>query len=193
MSGGCKRNRTPTSPSSPVMKLGPPGSAFRGLDQGGHRLQGHGPTTIYEKKGGNRTKTDREMPVNYQRPCIGALSKKWSHSRPRMRRRGTTSGCAMTGRPPEESQEQLKSFLLRKGKHYPEKGTSWTLKYRSWLRTVTFASPVDQLSYDEYHAEIYRLEEAIERFDLQIEDTPRMTGTRKKSDACAASGESTPT
>lgn len=70
----------------------------------------------------------------------------------------------------KKAKQQLLSFLLRKGKHYPEKGSKWTQKYRAWLRTVTFESPVDQLTYDEYHAEVYRLEEAVERFDLQIEE-----------------------
>jgi transposase len=70
----------------------------------------------------------------------------------------------------KKAKQQLKSFLLRKDKHYPEKGTSWTKKYRAWLRSIAFELPADQLTFDEYYAEVCRLEEAIERFDQQVEE-----------------------
>jgi hypothetical protein len=36
----------------------------------------------------------------------------------------------------KKAKQQIKSFLLRKGKQYPEKGTSWTQKYRAWLKSM---------------------------------------------------------
>jgi transposase len=152
-------------------EAGPTGFGLqRDLIKAGIDCKVMAPTTIYEKKGGNRTKTDRGDARKLSKALhwgafkeVVALSPEDEATRDYIRMRDDRKTAL------KKAKQQLKSFLLRKGKHYPEKGTSWTLKYRSWLRTVTFASPVDQLTYDEYHAEIYRLEEAIERFDLQIE------------------------
>lgn len=153
-------------------EAGPTGFGLqRGLLKAGIDCKVMAPTTIYEKKGGNRVKTDRGDARKLSKALhwgafkeVVALSPEDEATRDYIRMRDDRRAAL------KKAKQQLKSFLLRKGKLYPEKGTSWTQKYRAWLRTITFASPVDQLTYDEYHAEVYRLEEAVERFDLQIEE-----------------------
>ncbi|MGB4408319.1 MAG: IS110 family transposase [Sphaerochaeta sp.] len=129
------------------------------------------PTTIYEKKGGNRVKTDRGDARKLARALYwGAfkevipLTPEDEATRDYIRMRDDRKEAL------KKAKQQIKSFLLRKGKQYPEKGTSWTQKYTAWLKSIKFELLVDQLAFDEYYAEVCRLEEAIERFDQQIEE-----------------------
>jgi transposase len=129
------------------------------------------PTTIYEKKGGNRVKTDRSDTRKLSRTLywgafkeVFPLSPEDESTRDYIRMRDDRQNAL------KKAKQQLKSFLLRKDKHYPEKGKRWTLKYRAWLRSIAFELPADQLTFDEYYAEVCRLEEAVERFDQQVEE-----------------------
>ncbi len=129
------------------------------------------PTTIYEKKGGNRVKTDRGDARKIAKALhwgaykeVIPLSPEDEATRDYIRMRDDRQNAL------KKAKQQLKSFLLRKGKHYPEKGSSWTLKYRAWLKSLEFELSTDQLTYNEYYAEVCRLEEMVERFDKQIEE-----------------------
>ena len=129
------------------------------------------PTTIYEKKGGNRIKTDRGDARKIAKALhwgaykeVIPLSPEDEATRDYLRMRDDRQNAL------KKAKQQLKSFLLRKGKHYPKKGTSWTLKYRAWLKSLEFELSTDQLAYNEYYAEVCRLEEMVERFDQQIEE-----------------------
>ena len=153
-------------------EAGPTGFGLhRDLSKAGLDCKVMAPTTIYEKKGGNRVKTDRSDARKISKALywgafkeVVPLSVEDEATRDYIRMRDDRNGAL------KKAKQQLLSFLLRKGKHYPEKGTSWTQKYRAWLKSITFSLPVDQLTFDEYYAEVCRLEEAVERFDQQIEE-----------------------
>jgi len=129
------------------------------------------PTTIYEKKGGNRVKTDRGDARKLAKALnwgafkeVIPLSPEDEATRDYIRMRDDRQNAL------KKAKQQLKSFLLRKDKHYPEKGKRWTLKYRGWLKSLEFELSADQLTFNEYYAEVCRLEEMVERFDQQIEE-----------------------
>ena len=151
-------------------EAGPTGFGLhRDLIKAGLDCKVMAPTTIYEKKGGNRVKTDRGDARKLSKALhwnafkeVIPLSVEDEATRDYIRMRSDRQEAL------KKAKMQVKSFLLRKDKHYPEKGTSWTLKYKKWLRSVTFDLLVDQLTFDEYFAEVCRLEEAVERFDQQI-------------------------
>lgn len=151
-------------------EAGPTGfGLLRDLTEIGINCKVMAPTTIYEKKGGNRIKTDRGDARKLSKALyweafkeVVPLSAEDEAIRDYIRMRDDRKDAL------KKAKQQLMSFLLRKSKHYPEKGTSWTQKYRAWLRSITFELPADQLAFSEYYAEVCRLEEAVERFDLQI-------------------------
>jgi transposase len=129
------------------------------------------PTTIYEKKGGNRVKTDRGDARKLAKALnwgafkeVIPLSPEDEAIRDYIRMRDDRQNAL------KKAKQQLKSFLLRKDKHYPEKGKRWTLKYRVWLKSLEFELSADQLTFNEYYVEVCRLEEMVERFDQQIEE-----------------------
>jgi transposase len=126
---------------------------------------------LSQKRSGNRTKTDRGDARKLAKALhwgsfkeVVVLSPEDEATRDYIRMRNDRKEAL------KKAKKQLLSFLLRKGKQYPERGSKWTRKYRDWLKSITFESLVDQLTFDEYHAEAYRLEKAVERFDLQIEE-----------------------
>lgn len=129
------------------------------------------PTTIYKKKGGNRVKTDKQDARNLSKTLFwGAykevvpISVEDEATRDYIRMRDDRKNAL------KKAKQQLKSFILRRNIHYPFKGGAWTHAYRKWLKTIKFDLRIDQLTFDEYLAEVYRLEEAIERFDIKIEE-----------------------
>lgn len=170
-----KRLKKEVGPNVSVIsgyEAGPTGFGLhRDLSKAGLDCKVMAPTTIYEKKGGNRVKTDRGDARKLSKALywgafkeVVPLSVQDEATRDYIRMREDRKNAL------KKAKQQIKSFLLRKGKHYPEKGASWTQKYMAWLKSITFELPADQLTFDEYYAEVCRLEEAIERFDQQIEE-----------------------
>jgi len=164
-------------------EAGPTGFGLhRDLSKAGLNSKVMAPTTIYEKKGGNRVKTDRGDARKISKTLyweafkeVVPLSVQDEATRDYIRMRDDRKDAL------KRAKQQIQSFLLRKSKHYPERGTSWTQRYRAWLKSCTFELPADQLTFDEYYAEVCRLEEAVERFDQQVEEYSQDDRYREKT------------
>jgi transposase len=75
--------------------------------------------------------------------------------------------------------QRLLKFLLRKGVNY-ETDRYWTGKHYKWLKAQRFENPLEQLTLEEYLAEIARLEEKIGRLDQKIEEAANSDEYREK-------------
>lgn len=62
----------------------------------------------------------------------------------------------------KRAKQRLVHFLLRHEIRY-EDGKNWSAKYWTWLRSLTFDSPMMALVFDEYVGQITRIEETRKR------------------------------
>lgn len=80
--------------------------------------------------------------------------------------------CASVLKSCKKTNQNLLSFLLYHGISYPGGGreTYWTVKFFTWLKTVTFAS--DHLTYcfEEYVSEVSRLIQRLDRLNAKLKE-----------------------
>jgi transposase len=66
-----------------------------------------------------------------------------------------------------QAKYRLKAFLLRQGRRYPGR-EGWTIPYRRWLADLSFASPAQHITLQEYRDTIDETERRIQRLTEQL-------------------------
>jgi transposase len=66
-----------------------------------------------------------------------------------------------------QAKYRLKAFLLRQGRRYPGR-EGWTLPYRRWLTDLSFSTPAQHITLQEYRDTIDETERRIERVTEQL-------------------------
>jgi len=153
-------------------EAGPTGFGLkRGLEKAGYDCKIMAPTTIAEERGGNRVKTDKNDARKLSKAlCWGAykevvpLTERQEATRSILRVRNS----AMTKL--KKAKQQLKSFLLAKGVHYPGKNDTWTGAYIRWLRSFKFDLEDDQYAFEYYVSEVFQYIQKVEELDKKIEE-----------------------
>jgi transposase len=66
-----------------------------------------------------------------------------------------------------QAKYRLKAFLLRQGRRYPGR-TGWTIPYRRWLASLSFASAAQHIVLQEYRDAIDETERRVDRLTDQL-------------------------
>ncbi|MEE6453301.1 transposase, partial [Gottfriedia acidiceleris] len=66
--------------------------------------------------------------------------------------------------------QRLVHFLLRHEIRPPQGVKNWTVKYRTWLNTLTFEKTSLRIVFQEYLHSIYEVEERMKRIEAQIHE-----------------------
>ena len=66
-----------------------------------------------------------------------------------------------------QAKYRVKAFLLRQGRRYPGR-EGWTLAYRRWLADLSFPSPAQHVTLQEYRDTIDETERRLERLTEQL-------------------------
>lgn len=72
----------------------------------------------------------------------------------------------------KKAKQNLLSFLLYHGISYPGGGreSCWTIKFFTWLKTVTFASDYLTYCFEEYVSEVSRLIQRLDRLNAKLKE-----------------------
>lgn len=72
----------------------------------------------------------------------------------------------------KKAKQNLLSFLLYHGISYPGGGreTYWTVRFFTWLKTISFASDYLNFCFEEYVAEVSRQIQHLEQLDAKLKD-----------------------
>ena len=122
------------------------------------------------KKANDRIKTDRRDAVKLARGLrSGELSPVYVPSRDDEALRDYLRAYEDIKAELKRAKQRLGHFLLRHEIRY-EEGTNWTGRYWTWLRSLSFESPMMSLAFEEYIGQITRLEEARARISSRLEE-----------------------
>lgn len=142
------------SPHGEVLNIcyeaGPCGYGLqRRLSAMGHRCEVVAPSLI-PRKAGQRLKTDRRDALMLARlHRSGELTAVWVPDEEQEAMRDLTRAREDMAAQALKARQQLSAFLLRHGCIYDGK-SRWTQTHFGWLQTLKFASPVQQIVFEEY-------------------------------------------
>lgn len=143
------------SPAGEVLSFcyeaGPCGYGIhRQLTHLGHACAVVAPSLI-PRKAGDRVKTDRRDSESLARlHRVGELTAVWVPGPEQEAVRDLTRAREDTKALERQAKQRLSAFLLRHGRLYAAGKTKWTQMHSHWLTTLAFASPVQQIVFQEY-------------------------------------------
>lgn len=72
----------------------------------------------------------------------------------------------------KRAKQNLLSFLLNQGFHYPDGGSSryWTKSFFEWLKTINFASDYLRYCFEEYLSEVTRQIQRLSQMDKKLKE-----------------------
>jgi transposase len=151
-----------------VYEAGPCGfGIYRHLRKRGEECVVVSPSMV-PKRSGNRVKTDRRDSLTLARlhragelRAIYVPDDADEAMRDLVRAREDT---VVVGR---QAKHRLKAFLLRQGRRYPGR-EGWTLPYRRSVADLTFPTPAQHVTLEEYRTTIDETERRIERVTEQL-------------------------
>lgn len=164
-------------------EAGPTGYGLcRDLQKAGYSCVVMAPTTI-KRASGERVKTDRKdaqmlaqtLAYDTYRP-VYLPTKEFEAVKEYTRARNTMKNRV------KKAKQNLLSFLLRMGNSYPESGSYWTQKHFAWLKTIQFADPILQLTFDEYYCSLNELINKLALMDAKIEEISQLPAFKKSVD-----------
>ena len=126
--------------------------------------------SLIPKKRGDRVKNDRRDALELAKLLqAGQLTPVWvpdaEHEMLRDLMRAREDAVQDRGR----ARHRLRKFLLRWGVHTPPEFKSfWTLKHRSWLRSLRWKNEDQAMVFNEYFHTIEQADERIERYGRRI-------------------------
>ena len=124
--------------------------------------------SLIPRKAGDRVKTDRRDSLNLARlHRAGELTPVWVPDELHEALRDLTRGREDIKNMEKRSKQVLLAFLLRHGRTFTEKST-WTKAHFSWLETVKFTHPAQQIMFQEYVDIIKMHKTKLESMDKQI-------------------------
>jgi transposase len=151
-------------------EAGPTGYAlYRQIRSLGHECLVAAPSLI-PKRPGDRVKTNRRDARNLVKLLrAGELTAVWVPDERHEAMRDLTRARAAAVADLRGKRQQVSSFLLRHGLHYPGKLT-WTKTYVSWLAGLKFTHLEQRIAFEEMLLAVRQAQERIERLDQAIRD-----------------------
>jgi transposase len=151
-------------------EAGPTGYAlYRQIRSLGHECLVAAPSLI-PKRPGDRVKTNRRDARNLVKLLrAGELTAVWVPDERHEAMRDLTRARAAAVADLRGKRQQVSSFLLRHGLHYPGKLT-WTKTDVSWLAGLKFTHLEQRIAFEEMLLAVRQAQERIERLDQAIRD-----------------------
>ena len=169
----CKKLQADDASLSFCYEAGPCGYGVqRLLTRLGHRCDVVAPTLI-PRKAGDRVKNDRRDAMSLaQNLRAGHLTEVWVPDEAHEAIRELVRLQALAKRDIRRARQQLLSFLLRHGVHYPAR--HWSGAHRRWLADLSFEHPAQHLVLEELIQRIERAEALGVRIEASmVELLPR--------------------
>jgi transposase len=141
---------------------------YRQLTDLGWECQVVAPSLI-PKKAGDRVKTDRRDSLTLARlHRAGELTAVWVPDEAQEALRDLTRAREDLKHLQRQAKQRLLAFLLRHGRRYDGK-SHWTQAHYRWLEGLKFASPVQQIVFQEYVDVVKAMNQRVAALDQQIE------------------------
>ena len=151
-------------------EAGPTGyGLYRQIKSLGHECIVVAPSLIPQKPG-DRVKTNRRDALSLAKQLrAGDLTAVWvpDERHEAMRDLSRARGAAVEDL--RGKRQQVSSFLLRRGLHYPGKKT-WTKAHMVWLASVKLAHVEQRVAFEEMLLAVRQAQERIERLEQAIRD-----------------------
>jgi transposase len=150
-------------------EAGPTGyGLYRQITSLGHACMVVAPSLI-PKRPGDRVKTNRRDALSLARLLrAGELTAVWVPDRHHEAIRDLTRARGAAALDQRRKRQQLSSFMLRLGLHYPETRKTWTKAHMSWLASQKLEHVEQRLVFEEMMLAIRQAQERIERLEEAI-------------------------
>ncbi len=150
-------------------EAGPTGyGLYRQITGLGHACMVVAPSLIPTKPG-DRVKTNRRDALNLVKLLrAGELTAVWVPDPRHEAMRDLTRGRGAAGEDLRRKRQQISSFLLRQGLHYPEQRATWTKAHMTWLASQKLDHPEQRLAFEEMLLALRQAQERIERLEQAI-------------------------
>lgn len=151
-------------------EAGPTGyELYRQLIAAGHDCHVVAPSLV-PRKAGDRVKTDRRDAMMLARlGRAGELTSVWVPGPEQEAMRDLTRCRGDAKSMQRVAKQQLGAFLLRHGRHYDEGKGKWTKTFFRWLSDQKFASPVQQIVFQEYVDAVTQTSDRVDQLTKQLE------------------------
>lgn len=127
--------------------------------------------TLIPKRAGDRVKTDRRDALRLaQLLRAGELTSVWVPDENHEALRDLIRARFDTREDLQRVRQRLVHFLLRHEIRPPQGVKNWTVKYRTWLNSLTFEKQSLRIVFQEYFHSIYEVEERMKRIETQIHE-----------------------
>jgi transposase len=149
-------------------EAGPTGYGLhRQIESLGHTCHVVAPSLI-PRRAGDRVKTNRRDAVSLVKLLrAGELTAVWVPDPRHEAMRDLTRARGAAVEDLRGKRQQVSSFLLRLGLHYPGKKT-WTQAHMSWLASQKLAYPEQRIAFEEMLLAVRQAQERIERLEEAI-------------------------
>jgi transposase len=150
-------------------EAGPTGyGLYRQITSLGHDCMVVAPSLIPTKPG-DRVKTNRRDALSLVKLLrAGELTAVWVPDPRHEAMRDLTRTRGATVEDLRRKRQQVSSFLLRQGLHYPDKRKTWTKAHMTWLASQKLAYPEQRLAFEEMLLAVRQAQERIERLEQAI-------------------------
>ena len=151
-------------------EAGPTGyGLYRQIKSLGHECVVVAPSLI-PKKPGNQVKTNRRDAIELSKLLrADELTSVWVPDRRHEAMRDLTRARETAMRDLRSKRQQISAFLLRQGRHYPEK-TTWTKAHMNWLASQTLEYPEQRIVFEEMMLAARQAQERLARLEQAIRD-----------------------
>ena len=152
-------------------EAGPTGyGLYRLIKSLGHDCMVIAPSMIPVKPG-ERVKTNRRDAVNLAKLLrAGALTAVWVPDGPHEAMRDLTRARGAAGKDYRAKRQQVSSFLLRLGRHYPGKKT-WGKTHLNWLTSQKLEHREQRIAFEEHLFAVRQAKERVERLEQAMRES----------------------
>ena len=150
-------------------EAGPTGyGLYRQITGLGHGCNVVAPSLV-PKKPGDRVKTNRRDAVSLAKLLrAGELTAVWVPDEGHEAMRDLTRARDTAVNDLRAKRQQVSALLLRLGRHYPHKRTTWTKAHMNWLASQKFAYPQQRFVFEEMMLAMRQAQERLTRLEDAI-------------------------
>ena len=125
--------------------------------------------SLIPKKPGDRVKTNRRDAVSLAKLLrAGELTAVWVPDEGHEAMRDLTRARETAVIDVRAKRQQVSAFLLRLGRHYPQKRTTWTKAHMNWLASQKFEYPQQRFVFEEMMLAVRQAQERLARLEEAI-------------------------
>lgn len=150
-------------------EAGPTGyGLYRQITSLGHDCMVVAPSLIPTKPG-DRVKTNRRDALSLVKLLrAGELTAVWVPDERHEAMRDLTRARGAAAEDLRRKRQQISSFLLRQGLHYPDNRKTWTKAHMTWLASQKLAHVERRIAFEEMLLAVRQAQERIERLEQAI-------------------------